>query len=95
MEWYAGRQNLVHVVIAQHLIAYEERFRKRQEGIEGAKTEGKYRERKPIEVDEHLLGQIKEELDMGLISVEEAMRKTGMGFRLTLYRKLRKEKTIN
>ena len=77
-------------MIAQHLIAYEERFRKRQEGIERAKTEGKYRGRKPIEVDEHLLGRIKEELDMGLITVEEAMRRTGIGSRSTFYRKLRK-----
>jgi len=85
-----GRHSLVPVVIAQHLIAYEERLRKRQEGIERAKTEGKYRGRKPIEVDEHLLGRIKEELDQGLITVEEAMRRTGIGSRSTFYRKLRK-----
>ena len=34
-----SRHSLVPVVIAQHLIAYEERFRKRQEGIKRAKTE--------------------------------------------------------
>lgn len=84
------RCSLVPVVVAQHLIAYEEWFRRRQEGIERAKTEGKYRGRKPIDVDEHLLGQIKEELDMGLITVEEAMRRIGIESRSTFYRKLRK-----
>lgn len=35
----SGRHSLVLVVVAQHLIAYKERFRKCQEGIKRAKTE--------------------------------------------------------
>lgn len=57
--------------------------------IEQAKREGKYTGRKPIEVDENILRQVSKELDEGIISVEEAMRRTKIKSRSTFYRKMR------
>lgn len=83
------RSALVPVVVAQRIITRRERAANRQEGIEQAKKAGKYKGRKPIEVDEHLLRQVKRELDEGLITVEEAMKRTGLKSRSTFYRKVR------
>lgn len=86
------RSAMVPYMMAQRLMAYQEKMSNLRFGIEQAKKEGKYTGRKPIEVDEAMLRQIAKELDEGIITVEEAMRRTKINSRSTFYRKLRKLK---
>lgn len=84
------RAAMIPYMITQRIISRRERTANRQEGIEKAKKDGKYTGRKPIEVDETALRQVAKELDEGLITVEEAMRRTKISSRSTFYRKLKK-----
>lgn len=83
------RAAMVPYIITQRIISRRERAANRQEGIEQAKKQGKYTGRKPIEVDENALRQVARELDEGLITVEEAMKRVKINSRSTFYRKLR------
>jgi len=83
------RAAMVPYMITQRIISRRERATNRQEGIEQAKKKGKYTGRKPIEVDENTLRQVAKELDEGLITVEEAMKRVKINSRSTFYRKLR------
>ena len=83
------RSAMVSVAVTQRLLERREYAAKRKAGIEHAKENGKYTGRKPIEVDEKVLRQVNKELKAGLISVEEAMRRTKIGSRSTFYRKVR------
>lgn len=83
------RAAMVPYMITQRIISRRERATNRQEGIEQAKKKGKYTGRKPIEVDENALRQVAGELDEGLITVEEAMKRVKINSRSTFYRKLR------
>lgn len=83
------RAAMVPYMITQRIISRRERAANRQEGIEQAKKNGKYTGRKPIEVDENALRQVVRELDEGLITVEEAMKRVKINSRSTFYRKLR------
>lgn len=83
------RAAMVPYMITQRIISRRERAANRQEGIEQAKKKGKYTGRKPIEVDENALRQVARELDEGLITVEEAMKRVKINSRSTFYRKLR------
>ena len=83
------RAAMVPIVVAQRIIARREHAANRREGIERAKKNGKYTGRKPIEVDEKVLRQVQREWKDGLITVEEAMRRTKIGSKSTFYRKLR------
>lgn len=83
------RAAMVPYMITQRIISRRERAANRQEGIEQAKKNGKYTGRKPIEVDENALRQVAGELDEGLITVEEAMKRVKINSRSTFYRKLR------
>lgn len=84
------RAAMVPYMITQRIISRRERAANRQEGIEQAKKQGKYTGRKPIEVDENALRQVARELDEGLITVEEAMKRVKINSRSTFYRKLKK-----
>lgn len=84
------RAAMVPYMITQRIISRRERAANRQEGIEQAKKQGKYTGRKPIEVDENALRQVARELDKGLITVEEAMKRVKINSRSTFYRKLKK-----
>lgn len=86
------RSAMVPYMMAQRVMAYHEKISNLRMGIEQAKKEGKYTGRKPIEVDEIMLRQIAGELDAGIITVEEAMKRTKINSRSTFYRKLRKVK---
>ena len=86
----ATRAAMIPYVITQRIISRRERKAKRQKGIEKAKKDGKYTGRKPIVVDETALRQVAKELDEGIITVEEAMRRTKINSRSTFYRKLKK-----
>ena len=88
------RSAMIPYMMSQRLMAYRERIIKRQEGIEQAKEAGKYVGRKPIEVDETMLRQIAKELEEGIITVEEAMKRTKIHSRSTFYRKLRGLKNL-
>lgn len=83
------RRAMVSIVVAQRIIARREYVANRRNGIEQAKKNGKYTGRKPIEVDEKVLCQVNQELKDGLISVEEAMKRTKIGSKSTFYRKIR------
>ena len=83
------RSSMIPIIIAQKIIAQSEYAKNRRSGIEQAKKQGKYTGRKPIEVDEKVLRQVNQELKAGLISVEEAMKRTKIGSKSTFYRKVR------
>lgn len=83
------RAAMVPYMITQRIISRRERAANRQEGIEQAKKSGKYTGRKPIEVDENALRQVAKELDEGLITVEEAMKRVKINSRSTFYRKIK------
>lgn len=83
------REVAVPIIIAQKKIAKHEYAIKRRAGIEKAKKKGKYVGRKPIEVDEDVLREVKWELEKKLISVDEAMKRSKIGSKSTFYRKLR------
>ena len=83
------RSAMVSVAVTQRILERREYAAKRRAGIEQAKKNGKYTGRKPIEVDEKVLYQANKELKVGLISVEEAMRRTKIGSKSTFYRKVR------
>ena len=83
------RSSMITIIIAQKIIAQREYAKNRRSGIEQAKKQGKYTGRKPIEVDEKVLRQVNQELKAGLISVEEAMKRTKIGSKSTFYRKVR------
>lgn len=84
------RAAMVSIVVAQRMITRREHAANRRDGIEQAKKSGKYTGRKPIEVDEEVLRQVDQELKAGLITVEEAMRRTKIGSKSTFYRKVKK-----
>lgn len=83
------RAAMVPIVVTQRMIARREHATNRRYGIEQAKREGKYTGRRPVEVDEKVLRQVKQELKDGLITVEEAMKRAKIGSKSTFYRKLR------
>ena len=83
------RSSMIPIVVTQRIITHREHKGNRKEGIEKAKKEGKYTGRKPIEVDEKVLHQVNKELKEGLITVEEAMKRTKIGSKSTFYRKVR------
>ena len=83
------RSAMVPYMMTQRLLAYQERISRQKAGIEQAKREGKYTGRKPIDVDENTLRQVKKELDEGIITVQEAMKRVKIQSRSTFYRKLR------
>lgn len=84
-----ARQSLVPIVVAQKILEYTEHKKSRKAGIERAKKDGKYAGRKPISVDEKVLCQVAKEIKEGLITVEEAMRRTKINSKSTFYRKIR------
>lgn len=83
------RASMTPIVVSQRILAWREYLTKRKKGIEQAKKDGRYKGRKPIEVDEKVLRQVNQELKDGLITVEEAMRRTKIGSKSTFYRKIR------
>lgn len=83
------RASMVPYMITQRILSRRERMANRQEGIEQAKKNGKYTGRKPIEVDEKTLRQVAKELDEGIITVDEAMKRAKISSRSTFYRKLK------
>jgi ABC-type transport system involved in Fe-S cluster assembly fused permease/ATPase subunit len=85
-----SRSAMVSVAVMQKILSNREHISNRQRGIEMAKKKGKYKGRKPVEVDENVLKQVAKELDEGIINVDEAMKRTKINSRSTFYRKLKK-----
>lgn len=83
------RRAMASFVVAQRIIMRKEHASNRRDGIEKAKSKGKYNGRKPIEVDEKVLRQVVDEMEKGLITVEEAMQRTKIPSKSTYYRKVR------
>lgn len=90
---FTQRSAMLAMILTQYKLYYQSRKEKQREGIEEAKSKGKYQGRKPIEVDYHLLEQVSGELDSHLITVEQAMKRVGITSRSTFYRKLKTMKT--
>lgn len=84
------RAAMIPYMVAQRIMSRRERISLQQAGIEQAKKDGKYAGRKPTPVDENVLRQVAKELDEGIITVEEAMKRTKINSRSTFYRKLRR-----
>lgn len=83
------RAAMVPIVVTQKIITNRQYASNRKAGIERAKKNGKYTGRKPIEVDEEVLRQVRQQLNDGLISVEEAMKRVKISSKSTFYRKIR------
>ena len=83
------RAAMIPYIVTQRIMSRRERIANQQAGIEQAKKEGKYAGRKPISVDENLLRQVAREFDEGIITIDEAMKRTKIHSRSTFYRKLR------
>ena len=83
------RAAMIPYMVAQRIMSRRERISHQQAGIEQAKKDGKYTGRKPTPVDENVLRQVAKELDEGIITIEEAMKRTKINSRSTFYRKLR------
>ena len=83
------RAAMIPYMVAQRIMSRRERISLQQAGIEQAKKDGKYAGRKPTPVDENVLRHVAKELDEGIITVEEAMKRTKINSRSTFYRKLR------
>lgn len=83
------RAAMIPYMVAQRIMSRRERISHQQAGIEQAKKDGKYAGRKPTPVDENVLRQVAKELDEGIITVDEAMKRTKINSRSTFYRKLR------
>ena len=83
------RAAMIPYMVAQRMMSRRERISHQQAGIEQAKKDGKYAGRKPTPVDENVLRQVAKELDEGIITIEEAMKRTKINSRSTFYRKLR------
>ena len=90
-----ARSSMVPYMITQRIMARRERTTNHQAGIDKAKKEGKYVGRKPTPVDENVLCQVTEQLEDGIISIEEAMKRTKINSRSTFYRKVRGLKNKN
>lgn len=85
----AERIAVYSVLLTQRRMMHQNKTERRKNGIEAAKQAGRYKGRKPIDVDMHMLQQVAKELDKKIITVEEAMRRTGIASRSTFYRKLK------
>ena len=74
----------------------KDRRRRQQEGIDRAREEGKYRGRKPIEVDDHLFEAVIEQWESGKITARNAMEQLSLKPN-TFYRRIKawKEERIN
>ena len=86
----ASRTVMISREIRQRVLSQQEKMLNRQKGISKAKKEGKYPGRKPIDIDMNVLRQVAKELDDGIITVSEAMKRTKIKSRSTFYRKLKK-----
>ena len=64
-------------------------------GIENAKLEGKYKGRKPIEIEEEYLKDIALDFINNKLTEKEAMKRLDLTSRATFYRKIKKYRTNN
>ena len=83
------RTSIIQLLRYQQLLSKNLKNANQKKGIENAKRDGAYKGRKPTEVDEHILRQVNLEFKQGLISLEEAMKRTKIGSKSTFYRKLK------
>jgi len=83
------RASLIRLLRYQQLLYKKNRSNKQQIGIEKARENGAYKGRKPINVDVHVLEQTVYEFRQGIISLDEAMKRTKIGSKSTFYRKIK------
>lgn len=84
-----ARTAMIPIEILKRKMEKKEYQARRRDGIESAKRDGKYLGRKPVEVDENTLRQVKYELENDIITVEEAAKRVGVS-KSTFYRRLKK-----
>ena len=82
-------RTMLRLLLYQEMLENMHKQKKRVEGIERAKAEGKYAGRKRISVDPSLLEKIAEEFRNQQITEEEAMKRLGIASRSTFYRRLK------
>ncbi len=83
------RDSLIRLLRYQQLLDKKNRANMQQIGINKAKENGVYKGRKPINVDAHVLEQTVYEFKQGIISLDEAMKRTKIGSKSTFYRKIK------
>lgn len=89
------RMEIAPIVVTHRMMIKQDYIKKRNYGINEAKKKGKYNGRKPAEVDEKILREVSFEVKNGLISIEEALRRTNLKSKSTFYRKVRALKDNN
>ena len=92
IDWSAeDYKSFLPVFAMMHRMDKEKRRRQQQKGIAQAKGKGVYKGRARIEIDETLLSETIQRFQKKEISLEEAMRLTGLS-KSTLYRRMREIK---
>lgn len=83
---------MLKILLAEEMLDARRRREHRQDGIAKAKKSGKYRGRKRIEVDEHLMQEIAEQFEKRNITEKDAMARLGVSSRSTFYRRLKEKR---
>ncbi len=86
------RTLLIRIFLMEYEFLASRRLQRQKAGQEEARLRGIYKGRPPLQVSLLLLAEIKDKIDSGHMSIEEAMKKTGLS-RSTLYRRLKNLKT--
>ena len=80
---------MLRLLLAQQTVGNNETRKRREEGIKTAKEQGRYRGRRSIAVDKHLLKLAVDEMRSGLIDEQTAMQRAGIKSRSTFYRRVK------
>lgn len=91
-EWeitWENRDSIMRVLRQQYYAGKLMQIKNRQKGIDAAKSQGKYKGRKRIAIDEEQLQKTARLFHEKKISEQEAMRRLGVSSRSTFYRRMR------
>lgn len=80
---------MLRLLLAQQTVGNNETRKRREAGIKTAKEQGRYRGRRSIAVDKHLLKLAVDEMRSGLIDEQTAMQRAGIKSRSTFYRRVK------
>lgn len=80
---------LLNLLMLQESMESKQRKQRHQDGVNRAKSDGKYAGRKKIAVDQNLLCQVAKDFRERKITEDEAMTRVGIASRSTFYRRLK------
>lgn len=80
---------LLNLLMLQESMESKQKKQRHQDGVNRAKSDGKYVGRKRISVDKNLFRQVAEDFRAHKITEEEAMTRSGIASRSTFYRRLK------